>query len=161
MICLVCLWQGFALGLNVKCPTLGRCLKVQYPINRYLCWNRTQNDYACTINDWSSLIEGQQNSHTNYTRIWVRILEAVPEAYKDLLRSKYTSYQVYSGKLLSNQHIFAAPLSRPPYQQTCYDIPSILLATSRASLPHLITMHGCHRASRVVKLHCWLQAWIA
>ena len=32
-------------------------------------------------------IESQPNSHTNYSRIWVIILAAVPKAYEDLLRS--------------------------------------------------------------------------
>ena len=36
---------------------------------------------------------------------------AVPEAYKDLLRSAYKISMVYNRKLLSDQYLFAAPLS--------------------------------------------------
>ena len=43
--------------------------------------NRTQYAYGFT---WA---ESQPNSHKTYTRIWVVILAAVPEAYEDLLRS--------------------------------------------------------------------------
>ena len=38
---------------------------------------------------------GQPNSHTNHSRIGVLILAAVPEAYKDMLRSEYSMYNIY------------------------------------------------------------------
>ena len=50
-------------------------------------------------NDRSKSAETLQN--TRYTMVWVKISSAVPEAYKDLLRSWYNMFWLYSSQLCS------------------------------------------------------------
>ena len=56
--------------------------------------------------DWSKSAETLQN--TRYTIVWVKDSSTVPEDYKDLLRSEYNIYGLYtlnSALILSDQHL--------------------------------------------------------
>ena len=100
----VYLWQGFAFGLEVKRPTLIRCIKVQYFINWHSSWNHTKNAY-------------RSNSHrlkVRQTRIQITegfgvIWSAAPEAYKStkfhwyIVESSYP-ISIFSRRLWAGRH---------------------------------------------------------
>ena len=74
-----------------KVPDASKVSKSAILNQSILQLNRTQYAYEFT---WA---ESKPNSHKTYPRIWVVILAAIPEAYEDLLRSKYGLYSLYSG----------------------------------------------------------------